>query len=154
MGRGPWGHPWGGGTGAECQKEPRGAELCLETGDAARRRRRSLALAARPRAGCRVPHRPAAAAMGSGRVPAAGAVLVALLALGARPAAGTRPSGELGAAARGRRCVPPEETPGALLAVRSARGCGGMGGGGGGGAGGGRGAGEGAGGLAGSGCLP
>nr|ADX68983.1 MHC class II antigen beta chain [Gallus gallus] len=29
--------------------------------------------------------------MGSGRVPAAGAVLVALLALGARPAAGTRP---------------------------------------------------------------
>nr|ADX68972.1 MHC class II antigen beta chain [Gallus gallus] len=30
--------------------------------------------------------------MGSGRVPAAGAVLVALLALGARPAAGTRPS--------------------------------------------------------------
>ncbi|NXJ06159.1 HB2L protein, partial [Odontophorus gujanensis] len=30
--------------------------------------------------------------MGSGRVPAAGAVLVALVALGARPAAGTRPS--------------------------------------------------------------
>ena len=92
--------------------------------------------------------------MGSGRVPAAGAVLVALLALGARPAAGTRPSGELGAAARGRRCVPPGETPGALLAVRSARGCGGMEGGGGGGAVGGSGAGEGAGGLAGSGCLP
>ena len=49
--------------------------------------------------------------MGSGRVPAAGAVLVALLALGARPAAGTRPSGELGAAARGRRCVPPRRNP-------------------------------------------
>uniref|UniRef100_A0A8C2TYS3 Class II histocompatibility antigen, B-L beta chain-like n=2 Tax=Coturnix japonica TaxID=93934 RepID=A0A8C2TYS3_COTJA len=42
--------------------------------------------------GCRVPHRRAAAAMGSGRVPAAVAVLVALLALGARSAYGTRPS--------------------------------------------------------------
>nr|BAC82510.1 MHC class II beta chain [Coturnix japonica] len=38
--------------------------------------------------------------MGSGRVPAAVAVLVALLALGARSAYGTRPSGELGAATR------------------------------------------------------
>lgn len=51
---------------------------------------------------------PPAAAMGSGRVLVAGAVLVALVALGARLAAGTRPSGELGVPVWGWcRVVPP-----------------------------------------------